>query len=92
MSLVKSKDTTPELLVRRLAHRLGFRFRLHIKSLPGSPDMVFPRLRKIININGCFWHMHHCGGCRIPSSRRSYWVAKLERNRQRDRLVYLVSQ
>jgi DNA mismatch endonuclease (patch repair protein) len=84
MAAVKSKDTTPELLVRRLVHRLGYRFRLHRRSLPGCPDIVLARLRKIINIHGCFWHMHSCGRCRIPSSHRAYWVAKLKRNRERD--------
>ena len=85
MAAVKGKDTTPEMLVRRLVHGLGFRYRLHVRSLPGCPDLVFPRLRKIINVSGCFWHMHGCGRCRIPASRRGYWVAKLERNAARDR-------
>ncbi len=85
MAAVKSKDTTPELFVRRLVHSLGYRYRLHVRSLPGTPDLVFPRLRKIINVNGCFWHMHNCGRCRIPSSRQDYWVAKLQRNADRDR-------
>ena len=60
MAAVKSKDTTPEVVVRRLVHSLGYRYRLHVRSLPGTPDLVFPRLRKIINVNGCFWHMHSC--------------------------------
>src|SRR5260370_28556593 len=85
MAAVKSKDTTPELVVRRLVHRMGFRYRLHDSSLPGCPDLVLPRLRKIIIVNGCFWHMHLCGRCRIPSSRRSYWVKKLRRNAMRDK-------
>jgi DNA mismatch endonuclease (patch repair protein) len=85
MAAVKSKDTTPELLVRRLVHCLGYRYRLHVRSLPGSPDLVFPRLRKVINVNGCFWHMHSCGRCRIPSSRRDYWIAKIQRNAARDK-------
>ncbi len=85
MAAVKSKDTTPELVVRRLVHRLGYRYRLHLRSLPGTPDLVFPSRRKIINVSGCFWHMHGCGRCRIPSSRRMYWVGKLERKRARDR-------
>lgn len=85
MAAVKSKDTTPELLVRRLVHSLGYRYRLHVRSLPGTPDLVFPRLRKIINVNGCFWHMHGCPKCRIPSSRRDYWTAKLHRNAERDK-------
>lgn len=85
MAAVKSKDTAPELAVRRLVHRLGFRYRLHVRALPGTPDLVFPSRRKIINVSGCFWHMHGCGRCRIPTTRRSYWKAKLMRNKERDR-------
>jgi DNA mismatch endonuclease (patch repair protein) len=85
MTAVKSKHTTPELIVRRLAHALGFRYRLHVPDLPGKPDLVFPRLRKIIDVRGCFWHRHGCRRCRIPSSRRSYWRAKLARNADRDK-------
>jgi DNA mismatch endonuclease (patch repair protein) len=72
------------MIVRRLVHGLGCRYRLHRRDLPGTPDIVLPRLRKVINVNGCFWHMHHCGRCRIPVSRRAYWIAKLRRNRERD--------
>ncbi len=85
MAAVRSKDTTPELVVRRLVHAMGFRYRLHVESLPGCPDLVFPRLRKVILVNGCFWHMHTCRRSRIPSSRRGYWVKKLERNASRDK-------
>jgi DNA mismatch endonuclease (patch repair protein) len=84
MGLVKSKDTSIELIVRRLVHRLGYRYRLHVASLPGTPDLVFPARRKIIFINGCFWHMHGCGRCRIPAARRDYWINKLSKNRLRD--------
>lgn len=84
MAAVKSRDTTPELAVRRMVHSLGFRYRLHVRNLPGTPDMVFPARRKIINVSGCFWHMHGCGRCRIPAARRSYWLGKLHRNRERD--------
>jgi DNA mismatch endonuclease, patch repair protein len=87
MAAVKSKDTAPEMFVRRLVHSLGYRYRLHVRSLPGTPDLVFPRLRKIINVNGCFWHLHGCPRCRIPSSRRGYWVKKLEGNAARDKRV-----
>jgi DNA mismatch endonuclease (patch repair protein) len=83
MAAVKSKNTTPELKVRRLVHRLGYRFRLHVRSLPGSPDIVLPRLHKIIEVHGCFWHGHDCGRCRIPQTHRDYWLAKIERNRRR---------
>jgi DNA mismatch endonuclease, patch repair protein len=85
MRAVKSKDTTPELLVRRLAHSLGFRFRLHRRDLPGNPDLTFPRLQRIIFVNGCFWHGHDCArGARVPKANRSYWTAKIDRNRERD--------
>lgn len=86
MRSVKSVDTGPEIAVRRLAHRLGYRFRLHRKSLPGTPDLVFPRLRKVVFVHGCFWHGHNCArGDRTPKSNRDYWVAKIARNRERDR-------
>jgi DNA mismatch endonuclease (patch repair protein) len=79
------KGTPPEMIVRRLVHALGYRFCLHVMRLPGTPDLVFPRLSKIINVSGCFWHMHTCGRCRIPAANREYWVAKLQRNARRDR-------
>ena len=85
MAAVKSKDTAPEMTVRRLVHSLGYRYRLHVKSLPGSPDLAFPRLKKVINVSGCFWHMHGCGRCRMPSSRETYWREKLLRNYERDK-------
>ena len=90
MAAVKSKDTAPEIAVRRLVHAMGFRYRLHDASLPGCPDLVFRRLRKIIVVHGCFWHMHGCGRCRIPKARRAYWVAKLHRNAARDRRSFRV--
>lgn len=84
MAAVKSTDTKPERLLRSLVSSLNFRYRLHVSSLPGTPDLVFSRLRRVINVSGCFWHMHGCGRCRIPGTRREYWVAKLERNAARD--------
>ena len=85
MSRVRGKDTTPELVVRRLAHRHGYRFRLHRKDLPGSPDLVFPRLKKAIFVHGCFWHGHlGCRAGRLPKSRVDYWSAKISRNKERD--------
>lgn len=84
MRKVRGKDTTPELVVRRIVHRLGYRYRLHAKDLSGTPDIVLPRLAKVIQVRGCFWHMHDCGRCRIPQARRTYWVKKLDRNRRRD--------
>lgn len=86
MSRVSSKDTKPELLVRRLVFSLGYRYRLHTKGLPGTPDLVFPGRKKVIFVNGCFWHGHI--GCRysgLPKSRTEFWRAKIDRNRERDR-------
>lgn len=86
MRAVKSRDTAPEIAVRRIAHALGFRFRLHRQDLPGCPDLVFPRLRKIILVHGCFWHGHSCPrGARAPKSNQAYWTAKIARNHARDR-------
>jgi DNA mismatch endonuclease (patch repair protein) len=84
MRAIRSKDMKPELAVRRLVHRLGYRFRLHRHDLPGRPDMVFPARRKVIFVNGCFWHSHDCKSAHVPKSNRDYWGPKLERNRLRD--------
>lgn len=85
MRAVRSRDTAPELRVRRLAHGLGFRFRLGGRGLPGSPDLVFPRLSACVFVHGCFWHGHHCArGARVPATNRAYWTAKIARNRARD--------
>ncbi len=85
MQAVKSKDTGPELLVRRLLHARGYRYRLHKRSLPGCPDLVFPSRRKVIFIHGCFWHGHHCPrGARVPKSNTDYWTTKVAGNRARD--------
>ncbi len=85
MRAFKSRDTAPELAVRRLAHRMGYRFRLHRADLPGRPDMVFVSRRKVIFIQGCFWHAHGCKLTRLPNSNLGYWLPKLKRNRERDR-------
>lgn len=86
MASVASKDTKPEMVVRRILHSLGFRFRLHVPTLPGKPDLVLPRLRKIIFVNGCFWHAHQCRhGKRLPQTNRDYWISKRRRNSVRDR-------
>ena len=85
MRSVRSVDTGPEMTVRRAVHRLGFRFRLHRKDLPGCPDLVFPRLRIAIFVHGCFWHQHRCNAAARPTSRTEYWNAKLEKNIERDR-------
>ena len=88
MAVVKSVDTRPEMIVRKLVYSLGYRYRLHVRSLPGCPDMVLASRRKIINVHGCFWHRHRCkAGRSHPASRRSHWVAKFSRNQQRDREV-----
>lgn len=85
MRAVKSTNTNPELIVRSLAHRLGFRFRLHRKALPGNPDLVFVARRKAIFVNGCFWHGHECKrGDRAPKTNADYWRAKIARNKARD--------
>ena len=85
MRAVKSKDTKPEIAIRRLVHAMGFRFRLHRKDLPGSPDLVFVSRRKVIFVHGCFWHGHDCArGARIPKTNVNYWKAKIARNRERD--------
>jgi DNA mismatch endonuclease (patch repair protein) len=87
MSLVRGKDTKPELLVRRLVHGMGYRYRLHVRDLPGNPDIVFPSRGKVIFVHGCFWHRHGtCKSTRWPKSRLDFWRPKLERNRLRDEL------
>ena len=85
MRLVRSKDTKPEMFVRRLVHRLGYRYRLHRADLPGKPDLVFPARRKVIQVNGCFWHGHNCRLGRMPKSSLDYWQKKIARNQERDR-------
>ncbi len=85
MSRIRGKDTKPELVVRRLLHAMGYRYRLHDRRLPGSPDLVFPKYRKVVFVHGCFWHRHRCRFGRVmPSTRKDFWVEKLEKNRQRD--------
>ncbi|MBA5689148.1 DNA mismatch endonuclease Vsr [Duganella sp. LX47W] len=85
MGRVKGKDTALEMVVRRLVHGAGYRYRLHVANLPGRPDLVFPGRRKIIQVNGCFWHMHdNCPLSRMPKSRVDFWRTKLARNKQRD--------
>ena len=84
MARIGGKNTAPELIVRRLLHGLGYRFRLHSKSLPGTPDIVFSGRRKAIFVHGCFWHAHGCRIGRPPKSRLDYWLPKLEANRRRD--------
>jgi DNA mismatch endonuclease (patch repair protein) len=86
MRAVRGKDTTPELLVRRLTHALGYRFRLHAAGLPGKPDLAFPARKKVIFVHGCFWHWHNCKrGRRMPKAHSGYWTKKLLKNQERDR-------
>ncbi len=85
MAAVRSKNTKPEMFVRRLTHAMGYRFRLHRADLPGTPDLVFAGKRKIIFVHGCFWHQHGCKrSSRLPKSNQSFWGPKLARNRARD--------
>lgn len=88
MRKIRDRDTTPELLVRRLAHAMGYRFRLHCEDLPGKPDLVFRSRRRVIFVHGCFWHQHSsCPAGRVPSSNTGYWQRKLQRNVERDAAV-----
>lgn len=90
MARIRSKDTKPEMQVRKMAHAMGLRFRLHRRDLPGTPDLVFPRLRSVVFVNGCFWHGHN--GCKRafkPSTNATFWRAKIDRNRERDQNAVL---
>jgi len=86
MSRIRSKDTTPELFVRRLVHSLGYRYRLHGRKLPGRPDLVFASRAKVIFVHGCYWHMHDCPYGRVkPKTNASFWEKKRQSNVERDR-------
>jgi DNA mismatch endonuclease (patch repair protein) len=85
MSRVRSKNTRPEMIVRRMLHKAGYRYRLHVADLPGKPDLVFAGRKKAIFIHGCFWHMHEsCARARVPKTRVEFWTTKLSANRDRD--------
>jgi DNA mismatch endonuclease, patch repair protein len=85
MAAIHSRNTRPEKFVRIMAHRMGYRFRLHRRDLPGSPDIVFPRLKAVILVHGCFWHRHSCAsGRKQPCSNAAYWTRKFLRNEKRD--------
>ena len=85
MARVRSKNSRPEMVVRRLIHAEGYRYRLHVQDLPGCPDMVFRGRRKVIFVHGCFWHRHEsCALARMPKSRIDFWAPKLEANKKRD--------
>jgi len=86
MACISSKNTKPEKLVRSLLHGLGYRFRIHDRNLPGSPDIVLPKYKTVIFVHGCFWHRHRgCKRCSTPSSNKNYWLSKFEHNIQKDR-------
>ena len=84
MAAIRDRDTRPELRIRHALHARGFRFRLHVKSLPGSPDIVFPKYKAVVFVNGCFWHEHHCHLFRWPKTRRAFWRDKIKRNSAND--------
>lgn len=85
MSAIRNKNTAPEVTLRNELYRLGYRYRVNYAALPGKPDLVFPKRRKVIFINGCFWHRHRCkAGLSVPSSRKAFWTAKLMENKRRD--------
>jgi len=86
MSRIRSKNTKPEIIVRSLLHRMGYRFRLHQKKLPGTPDIVLRKYKTVIFVNGCYWHRHKgCKRCTTPSENQDYWLPKFERRIQKDR-------
>ncbi len=88
MSRIRGRDTQPEMIVRRLLHREGYRYRLHRRDLPGKPDLVFPSRRRIVFVHGCFWHRHDCAAGQVrPKTNASFWVEKIRRNVERDRLT-----
>lgn len=84
MSGIRSKNTKPEMLIRKALHAQGFRFRLHVKDLPGKPDLVFPKYKAVVFVHGCFWHGHDCQYFKTPKTRTDFWVAKIEANKNRD--------
>ncbi|MEZ2224545.1 very short patch repair endonuclease [Rhizobium sp. RCC_161_2] len=84
MQSVRQKDTGPEMAIRRALHRLGYRFRIHQKGLPGRPDIVFSARKKVIFVHGCFWHGHDCNKGRLPKTRNEYWKPKIDANKARD--------
>lgn len=87
MSRIRSKNTGPELVVRRLLYAAGMRYRLHDRCLPGTPDLVFPRFKAVIFVHGCFWHGHECPLFKVPTTRTTFWMSKISANRQRDHRV-----
>ena len=89
MSRIRGKDTKPEMIVRRFLHANGFRYRLHVKDLPGKPDIVLPKYRTVIFVHGCFWHGHEgCKYFKLPGTRTEWWREKIEMNKERDRKAH----
>jgi DNA mismatch endonuclease (patch repair protein) len=84
MSGIRAKNTRPEMIVRRALHARGFRYRIHVKDLPGKPDLVFPRYKSVLFIHGCFWHGHDCHLFKMPGTRTEFWQAKIQKNREND--------
>ena len=84
MSKISSKDTKPEILVRKFLFSKGFRYRINVKTLPGKPDIVLPKYKTIIFVNGCFWHGHNCKKGKLPSSNTDFWKEKISNNKSRD--------
>ena len=84
MAAIKGRNTRPELKIRQALHRLGFRYRLHDKTLPGKPDMVLPKYKAVIFVNGCFWHQHDCDLFKWPGTREDFWRQKIGRNADND--------
>lgn len=85
MARIKAQDTSPEIIVRSMLHRMGYRFRLHVKKLPGKPDIVMSKHKLVVFVNGCFWHGHNCSDGHRPKSNIKYWSQKLDRNADRDK-------
>ena len=86
MSKIRGKNTKPEIIVRRYLHKKGYRYSLHLKDLPGRPDIVLNKYKAVINVNGCFWHHHNCGRYKIPRNNRKFWLKKFNGNKKRDRI------
>lgn len=90
MSHISGKNTKPEIFIRKIAHSLGYRFRLHKKELPGKPDIVFPKYKKVIFVNGCFWHGHkNCNRSKLPTTHKKFWQEKIEGNKKKDKSNYI---
>lgn len=87
MARIRNADTKPEMTIRRMVYAMGYRYRLHVKDLPGSPDLVFRRTKKVIFVHGCFWHQHGCRQYRMPKTKQGFWEPKLARNVVRDAQV-----